>query len=236
MDKKRTIKIVLAVCFVIVCGLFYLVLCSPFGKRDEIVFEKQSGVLQSEIGTKEGEEFPALQENTDEADGEYHGENSAESGTVEAILYVHICGAVLEEGVYALPMGSRVTDGIDAAGGFREDADVAFHNLAALLTDGQKIYVPTVEETEVLSLPERTESSLYGGMGVYGSGVGTKVNLNTAGLAELMTLNGIGEAKAESILKYREKVGRFQSIEELKKVSGIGDAMFERIQEDIVVE
>ncbi len=239
MDKKRTIKTVLAVCFVIVCGVLYLVLCSPFGTSDKIVFEKQSDVSQAGLGTKEGKAPSDLQENTVGGDGEDHGEGKPDAEQIEVMLYVHICGAVLEEGVYALPAGSRVTDGVEAAGGFREGADVAFHNLAALLADGQKIYVPTLEETKSLSLPERTEgaqSSLPGAVDVYGSGAGPKVNLNTAGLAELMTLNGIGEAKAESILKYREKVGRFQSIEELKKVSGIGDAMFERIRDDIVVE
>lgn len=236
MDKKRTIKIVLTVCFVMVCGMLYLVFGSPFGKQDEIVFEKQSDTQQSETGTKEGEESFALQENTDEADGENEVENNAEHGKTEALLYVHICGAVLTEDVYVLPAGSRVTDGIEAAGGFRKDADVTFHNLAALLTDGQKIYVPTLEETKSLSLPERTDGAVSSLPGAYGGTAGKKVNLNTAGLAELMTLNGIGEAKAEEILKYREKVGRFRNIEELKNVSGIGEAMIERIRDDIIVE
>jgi len=239
MDRKRTIKTVSAVCFVMVCGVMYLVLCSPFGKKEEIVFEKRPDVLQAEAETKDGELSPDMPEKPEEDDGENRGESGTKDEISENVLYVHVCGAVMEEGVYALPAGSRVTDGIKVAGGFREGADTTFHNLAALLADGQKIYVPTLEETESLSLPERTEgteSGLSEVTGVYGSTVGTKVNLNTAGLAELMTLSGIGEAKAESILKYREKVGRFQNIEELKNVSGIGDAMFERVREEIVAE
>ena len=232
MDKKQIIKAVLAVCFVIVCGGIYVVFCSPFGKSEDILFEKQADALQSEFGITEGDESSAQQESLS---GDSAGEEKTEAEDV-ALLYVHICGAVFAEGVYALPAGSRVTDGIKAAGGFRDDADAAFHNLAAKVTDGQKIYVPTLQETEGVSLQERTEDDLSGTDGMYGSGTGSKVNLNTAGLAELMTLSGIGEAKAESIIKYREKVGRFQSVEELKKVSGIGDAMFERIREDIVVE
>jgi len=236
MDKKRKIKTVFTLCFVTVCGGMYLVFCNPFGKPAGIVFEKQADALLSGTGATDGEESSVLQEKGAGEDTEDPGGGRADTETPEALLYVHVCGAVLEEGVYALPSGSRVTDGIIAAGGFQEGADVTFHNLAALLTDGQKIYVPTLEETQALSLAERAESSLTGVTDAYGNGSEKKVNLNTAGLAELMTLSGIGEAKAESILKYREKVGRFQSIEELKKVSGIGDAMFERIQEEIVVE
>ena len=236
MDKKRTIKTILAVCFVMMCGVLYLVLCSPFGKSDKIVFEKQSDALQLEPGTEAWEVSSNLQEKTAVDVGEDQTASGADEEENATMLYVHICGAVLKEGVYALPAGSRVTDGIEAAGGFREDADTAFHNLAEVITDGQKIYVPTSEETEALSLPERADGSLPGETDAYGSGAGKKVDLNTAGLAELMMLSGIGEAKAESILKYRKKVGRFQSIEELKKVSGIGDAMFERIRDDIFVE
>ncbi len=239
MDRKRILKTVLAVCFVLVCGALYLVFCSPFGKSDGIVFEKQPNAIQSEAEAEEGKESSGEHEKEDAASNEDCGEDRGDCEETGAMLYVHICGAVCSEGVYALPAGSRVTDGIKAAGGFREDADESFHNLAALLADGQKVYVPTRKETEALSLPERTggaDGSLTGVSGAYGSETGKKVNLNKAGFAELMTLNGIGEAKAESILKYREKVGRFQSIEELKKVSGIGDAMFERIREDIVVE
>ena len=231
MDKKRIMKTALAVGFVIVCGGLYLLFCSPFGASDEIVLEQQTEHPQAELVAKAEEASDTLPEETTADDGT--GNNEPE------LLYVHICGAVSEEGVYALPAESRVTDGIEAAGGFSEGADETFHNLAALLTDGQKIYVPTLEETRSLSLTERTDgtgSSLYGATEAYGSGAVKKVNLNTAGLAELMTLSGIGEAKAESILKYREKVGRFLNIEELKKVSGIGDALFERIREDIVVE
>lgn len=237
MDKKQKMKAVSAVGFVIVCGVSYLLFCSPFGKKAEVELEMHPDAVRTE--TKVGDVSPDLPEKITEEDSEHRGESVAKREESAITLYVHICGAVSEEGVYALPSGSRVTDGIKAAGGFREGADRTFHNLAAELADGQKIYVPTMEETKGLSLPERTEGT-GGGLseteGLYGSGAATKVNLNTAGLSELMTLSGIGEAKAESILKYREKVGRFQKIEELKKVSGIGDAVFEQIRGEIVAE
>lgn len=208
MDKKRTINVVAAVCFIIACGAVYLVCSGNFGGQEEIVFEKQSGETR------------------------VNSETAPEGEEEERPLYVHICGAVAEEGVYVLPQGSRVADGIQSAGGFRADADESFHNLAATMFDGQKIYVPTVEETKSLPLTERINGSEE-----RESGEGSqKVNLNTADIEELMTLNGIGETKAESILKYRERVGNFQTIEELMKVSGIGEALFERIRDDIVVE
>lgn len=234
MDKKRTIRIVTAVCFTIVCGILYLVFCSPFGRSDEIVFEKQPEVLQ-----EEAEKELCSAEATENGDDETNDGNEFLESEETGNIYVHICGAVSEAGVYGLAFGSRVTDGIEAAGGFCEDADVTYHNLAALLRDGQKIYVPTLAETQALTLPERTEDGNVGSSESVGKAeVGTikKVNLNTADVTELMTLSGIGEAKAEGIIQYREKVGRFQRIEDVKNVSGIGDAMFERIQNDIIVE
>jgi competence protein ComEA len=140
-----------------------------------------------------------------------------------------------------LPSGSRLTDGITAAGGFAEEADTSFHNLAAYLQDGQKVYVPTKEEVKDLSVEDRlahdalpkTETGIAGQTG---TGTNKKVNLNTADVSELMTLSGVGQSKAESIIQYRTRVGTFSDIEELKNVTGIGDAMFERIKEYITVD
>ncbi len=232
MDKKK--KLIPAVCLVLVCGVVYLGIHYGGQREDRIVLEK---VSQEEEGPG------AVEEKSDIGDGSdlYETAGTQVSGAPEEekLLYVHVCGAVVTEGVYTLPDGSRVSDGIIAAGGFADRADTAYHNLAARLTDGQKVYVPTLEETSKLSVPERMLSEENVENSGEPSEVTTsskKVNLNTAGQEELMTLNGIGESKAKSILQYREKVGPFQSIEELKKVSGIGDAMFERVKDDIVVE
>lgn len=255
MDRKKKIKMVVTVCFVLVCGIGVLGVRYGGQRKEQIVLETQKETV--EIAEESYEQTEMLSECGEQAESE---EGSAEHSDVAcgnvtvteaepqaADIYVHICGAVKTEGVYCLDAGSRVTDGITAAGGFLETADTAYHNLAARLTDGQKVYVPTKEETEELSTAERLADT--GGTNRAGStslvsdgalskqpGTVTKVNLNTAGLEELMTLSGIGQAKAERILQYREKVGLFQSIEELKHVSGIGDAMFERVKEDIVVE
>ncbi len=234
MDKKQKKKLIPAVCFVLICGVVYLGIHYGGQRKEQIVLEKVS---------QGDEQKGTTEDNSDIGIGsdlyETVGSEAEVTGALkeESLLYVHVCGAVITEGVYTLPEGSRVSDGITAAGGFSEQADTAYHNLAARLTDGQKIYVPTMEETRELPVTERTEPKAEGAGGAYRADAeAKKVNLNTADITELMTLSGIGEAKAESILRYREKVGPFQSIEELKNVSGIGDAMFERVREDIVVE
>lgn len=225
MDKNRKRKTVLAVCFVLVCGVLWLWMHYGGQRKEQIVLEKQE---ESETVRKVETVPDRTEEKTEPVD--VTEEPKA--------LYIHVCGAVVTEGLYVLPAGSRLADGIAAAGGFSETADTAYHNLAACLSDGQKIYVPTLEETEALPVSERGEAVGTGEPGpeTLSSGQEGKVNLNTAGKDELMTLPGIGEAKAERILQYREKVGKFQRIEEIRNVSGIGEAIFERIKETIIAE
>ena len=227
MDKKQKRKWIPAVCFVVICGVVCLWI--RYGDRNErqIVMEK-SADPEGVFVTEKVSEATTVAEQNNEAEEDAFTE-----------IYVHVCGAVVTEGVYALPSGCRVADGIEAAGGFSENADKVYHNLASLLSDGQKVYVPTLEETKELSAGERLmrdETEPFGQTASHGGSGTGKVNLNTADCRTLMTLEGIGEAKAKRILEYREKVGVFQSIEEIKNVSGIGDAMFERIKEDIVAE
>lgn len=222
MDKKIKKKVIPAIGFIMVCGVVCLGLHYGGQGKKEILMEK----VPQQSGNATENSFENVPMVTDTVNPEEKK---------EPILYVHICGAVKEEGVYVLPAESRLQDGIAAAGGFREDADRLFHNLAAPLKDGQRVYVPTKEETKDVSVEERTEGTSDWFYGEESNG-NQPVNINTADLEQLMTLSGIGEAKAKSILQYREKVGGFQSIEEIKNVSGIGDAMFERIKEDIVAE
>ena len=221
MDKKK--KMAWVAGFVVVCGVVCLFLHYGRERKRQIVTEKTAEVTEF----SEEDRIPE-----EDSQGREESQSAKEQ---ETVLYVHLCGAVKTEGVYELPSGSRLRDGIVAAGGFLEVADTTYHNLAARLKDGQRIYVPTKEETKTVTAEDRIANT--GDVsGTRNKIENTKVNLNTADIEELMTLSGVGEAKAESILQYREKVGEFQSIEELKNVSGIGDAMFERIKEDITVE
>ncbi|MDO5484871.1 MAG: ComEA family DNA-binding protein [Sarcina sp.] len=159
-------------------------------------------------------------------------------------MTVHVCGAVQKQGVYKLPQGSRVCDAVDAAGGFAPDADTSWLNLAAVVEDASQIRIPTEEETQALRenpdltgtgspyLPESGQK-LPGGIST--SGEDDRIDLNTASLEQLMTLPGIGEAKAGQIITYREKNGRFETIEDIMKVPGIKNAGFEKLKEYITV-
>lgn len=155
-----------------------------------------------------------------------------EETVVSSAIYVHVCGAVQSPGVYELRDGMRVYEAIAAAGGFREEADTQWLNQAEALQDGQKLYVYTQEETQVLSADA---SQMEDGRLVSGSTANGKVDLNTASKEALMTLPGIGEARAEAIVAYRSEHGRFCSIEEIQNISGIKSALFEKIREKIMV-
>ncbi|HCM91626.1 MAG TPA: hypothetical protein DIS78_03540 [Lachnospiraceae bacterium] len=143
---------------------------------------------------------------------------------------VYVCGAVNSPGVYTLDPGLRIVDAVSAACGLREDADECYVNLATLLEDGQRIYIPTREETaesrgELITVGTDGSSDRDGG----------KVNINLADAAELMTLPGIGEAKASLIIEYRNQNGRFGTIEDIMKISGIKEGMFNRIKDRICI-
>lgn len=142
-----------------------------------------------------------------------------EAGTI----VVHVAGAVTAPGVFELDEGERLSAAIEAAGGLREDAIQEGINLARLLVDGEQIIVPTAE-TYNAPLPSGGPNQASG-----------KVNINTANIAELMTLPGVGEVTAEKIIKQRESIGSFSVKEDIKQVSGIGDKKFEQIADLICV-
>jgi len=149
-----------------------------------------------------------------------------------APLVVHITGAVNQEGIYPLPAASRLEDAIQAAGGLLESADASQINLAARLTDGQKITIPEIRPTaEAGSLPPEGRSAVQ----IEPSPENTLININTATLEELDSLPGIGESKAAEIIKYRENVGPFNAIEDIQNVPGIGPKIFETIQPLITI-
>lgn len=162
---------------------------------------------------------------------------SSEDTDGETEIVIYICGAVKKPGVYQCRTGERVSHAVERAGGFKKNASELV-NLAEPLTDGQRIYIPT--KKEVLESPQET-GDLADGQGsadVSGSGMqrSSMVNINTADAAVLMTLPGIGESRAKSILDYRKEHGSFQSIEEIKNISGIKEGLFSQIQELITVQ
>ncbi len=161
-------------------------------------------------------------------------ETESETDSSIPSLYVYICGAVVSPGVYELPAGSRVHDAFVMAGGFADDAAVEYWNQARPLLDGEMIYVPTIEEAADRSQEEWNSA---GGMGDSTEpSQQKKININTATREELMTLPGIGESKALTILAYRKEHGRFAGIEDLMQIPGIKEAVFSKIQDYITVD
>jgi competence protein ComEA len=140
---------------------------------------------------------------------------------VSAVIYVHILGQVERPGLYELPDGARAVDAVAAAGGFTAQADAAGLNLARFVSDGEQIVVPAIGEAPAGGAP-----------GISGDG---RVNLNTADAAALDTLPGIGPATAAKILAWREEHGRFESIEDLLDVGGIGEAKLDAIRDLVTV-
>ncbi len=150
------------------------------------------------------------------------GAGEAMESTGEAAsCWVHVCGEVNFPGVYEMKEGMRWHEAVEAAGGLSPEADDAAVNLAAPVEDGQKIYIPAQGEESPGGEGEREDG---------------RVNLNTAGPEELMTLKGIGESRAADIIAYREEHGGFASVEELKNISGIGDKTFENLKDAVTVE
>ena len=150
-------------------------------------------------------------------------------------IVAYICGAVAQPGVYDLEAGARVADLLKRAGGATTKADLSAVNLAAKLSDGQQVVVP--KRGAVAAVAASGSAAGSAGTGATGGGSATAiVNLNTATSDELDALQGVGPATAQKIIDYRTTNGPFKTIEELKNVSGIGDAKFAALKPYVTVQ
>ena len=159
---------------------------------------------------------------------EEDGVSQQEVNSTQSHLYVDIGGEVMKPGVYEVSDGTRLFEVIDKAGGLTEDADIDGINRAETVQDGQKIMIGRHGEN-----PDENRDS-YSANNVTDSGKG-KVNINTADAAALQTIPGIGPSKADRIIEYRESEGKFNEIDDIKNISGIGNKTFESIKEYITV-
>lgn len=155
--------------------------------------------------------------------------------TVEEKIIVHVIGSVKTKGIVELEKGARISDVIEAAGGITEDADLSKINLAYVVEDGQKIYVPNKNDSEnTNNITEDAGNNVIGENNTISKY--EKVNINTASQTELETLSGIGPSTALKIINYRDENGGFEKIEDLKNVPGIGEAKYENIKDSICVK
>ena len=197
-------------------------------KMKAVWFSALAAVLVAAGCAGKGEE--SLEELSVSAESETEEEGAAPQEEQEPAetVYVYVCGAVNAPGVYELNEDARVFEAITLAGGMTAEAAPEAVSQARTVADGEQIYVPTVQEVQMQG--SGVEDIVTGNADVNG-----KVNINTAGKEELMTLTGIGEAKAQSILDYREEHGRFGSIEDLMLIEGIKEGVFNKIKEDITI-
>lgn len=212
-----------AVAILLLCGAGVLVARSA--AAGGVVIERAGEPAAAE-GDAETGEAPQGGEDAAAADEGAGSEVGDEAPAEEAVVVVHVDGAVLAPGVYALPGTPRVNDAVAAAGGLAPGADTSGINLAAPLADGEKVHVPL--EGEAVAEPA-------GDAAASGDGDAGPVNINTAGVEELDSLPGVGEATARAIVEDRERNGPFSSPEDLMRVSGIGEKKFERMEGMICV-
>ncbi|HHY72944.1 MAG TPA: hypothetical protein GX497_06910 [Bacillus bacterium] len=194
----------------IVVGFFIMISLFLFVKAET------NNALQADFGTlgaKSGELGMPEELSSDE--------QTASEESEPAILYIDIKGAVLKPGVYLLEENSRVQDAIQLAGGFLETADQTKINLAARLVDEMVLYVPVIGE----------ETTIEAGGPSFNQTDDGKVNINSATSEQLQSLPGIGPAKAEQIISYREANGPFKKVDDLGNVSGIGEKTLEKLKE-----
>ncbi len=160
---------------------------------------------------------------------------SVDEAVIQQVV-VDIKGAVMHPGVYELQTDQRIIDAVQLAGGYMQDADTQLINHAQKVEDEMVIYIPIKGEkldeisSTILTMPTSGASQGNNGM------KDQKINLNKADEAILTTLSGIGPSKAQSIISYREENGGFKTIEDLKKVNGIGEKMFEKLKDFITVK
>lgn len=172
-------------------------------------------------------------------------ENVTEEETVEEeTILVHVTGAVKNEGIVKLKEGARIADAIEAAGGVTDKTNIGQVNLAYEVEDGQKIYIPSIDDKKeegVEKIIEKEYVTSEPGDEVVleeesNNNENDKININTADLIELQEIPGVGEATAQKIISYREENGKFKNIEDIKNVKGIGDSKYEDMKENICIK
>lgn len=214
-------KIIKVLCFSCFC-----LLAAACGERENVYFQTETSVA----GTQQNEDVAAT-----EIMAENNADDTQTAGS-DKKRFVYICGAVNVPGVYEVEQNARLYEVVEAAGGLREDAAEESVNQARQIEDGEMIRILTQEEAAQAGDEEAGEGAENDVKAETANDSDGRVDLNLATVAELMTLPGIGQAKADSIVRYREKNGAFSSIEEIKQVEGIKEGVYNRIKDNIKVK
>lgn len=232
IEKNRIVskKFVCVLCVFLLALFDPVLLCGCASARDEVTMALEN----EELAVPESVSTDLPDKNMTEVSF-FDEETGAADGIELPQVYIYVCGAVELPGVYSLEQGSRLYEAVELAGGLTADADENCLNMARQITDGEQVVILTQEEAQA-----RKEAGTY----TYPSGdtaqeTGTQdsglVNINTATVTELTSVSGIGASRAQAIVDYREKNGRFGSIDDIKKVDGIKDGLFSKIKDKITI-
>ena len=234
--KRLVLMLLLVITFIGIVWLFYE------RKQGEENTDILSNIQIQEIQTENEKNVEKKSEITSNKSTEKN--NIQEESNNDDLVIVHIIGEVNNPGIVKLKQGERIVDAIEKAGGVTGDADLSKVNLAYVVSDGQKINIPNInnkEENFQYVTSEEGKNVLVEKENCNNNGnsigkVNAKVNINTASQSELETLTGIGPLLAEKIVNYRKSNGKFKAIEDLKNVGGIGEAKYDAIKNNICVK
>ena len=173
----------------------------------------------------------SIEESKNDIEEKENKENKEETKEMGTGIFVHIDGWIQNPGVYEIKENDRVNTIIEKAGGLKEGASIKSINLAARLSDGDKIYIPNREEEKQIETTEVKRNNT----GTVKITKNSKININKASISELKQITGIGESTANKIIDYRDNVGKFKKIEDIKEVKGIGDSKYESIKDKITI-
>lgn len=254
-NNKKKIIIVVSIVSVILIGIISYIIISSFNFRGEESSEdfELEELKENDLNSVEVQGNVANSTSIEEQEGtNLNEENSIKIRESTSLngnkkIIVHISGEVISPGVISLEEGARIVDAINMADGVTEEADLSKVNLAYVLEDAQKIYIPNINEKEEKEIVENIEDGVvisgsgtsngnYSNRGSNSKNENVKININTANVKELQKLSGIGESIALRIVTYRKENGKFNSIEDLKNVSGIGENKFNKIKNNIFVK
>lgn len=223
---------------IIVAMVLSMTLMSGCGSREEEMILFNDSITAEDINANSTETTYEMKSANDN-----DNESKALEDDPKLSFVVFVCGAVNRPGVYEVNQDARVFDVIEKAEGYRGDAAFSYLNLAESISDGQKIYVPTLYEVESGNLSASgAMNSINNGNSGSGSSsgnaeaVGGLVNINKATEDELRTLPGVGESKAKAIIAYREENGGFRKIEDIMEISGIKTNLFNKVKDRICVD
>lgn len=241
--KKKAIIIITGIIVITIIGIILYMNdeeqeYTDFNVLEEIISTEDNNAKENNTKDNNIENKNRENDNKNVNNVENNQENQNEIGNNDEIIAIHITGQVKKPGILYLKLGSRIADAIQEAGGATKNADLDRVNLAYILSDGQKIYIPSKNEKEEeisYIISNSGENILVEEGNNKKEGVNEKVNINTATQTELEELPGIGPSLAQRIIEYRETNGNFQSIEDLQNVKGIGDSKYGNIKDHVCI-